>query len=161
MDTFMFQKSVSMTFFTDYYSKTFSLPNNQWVTIDSIDFSFGLRFIVANLVLAHLWIFHWQNHTASCASYILKFCMACNSQPEKNVMTDIYSKLEYFHLKTLWIASKQIFLPDQNCFFYKPIPHLYRKIQETLKQFPLCIERASYIYIYIYIYIYRERERTR
>ena len=71
---------------------------------------------------------------------------------------------ELSDLPPIWIASKQMFLLDENNFCSKTIPNnaeftfmekiLKRKTFTCFKKFPLFIERPFFLSLYIYIYIY-------
>ena len=80
-------------------------------------------------------------------------------------MTNLSSSWENFDLLPFWIASKRIFLGDENNFGYEPIPNnteftFMEKILKKLfcffrKNSPYLLnEPRIYIHIHIYIYTY-------
>ena len=62
----------------------------------------------------------------------------------KNLITDLCLSLEHSDLLSFWIASKQIFLQDQNNFCCKPIPNT-AEFTFMGGKIPLFIEWLLYI----------------
>ena len=96
----MSQKTVSMTFFTDAASRTFSLLESQWVSSPATVFSIRIRCgkpmfsPFSNICLTKTMLLNTY-HT-----FFGKFYIVCTIQSPKILITDFGSSLEH----SLWFA---------------------------------------------------------
>ena len=128
MGPFMSQNTVGITFFIRRSARKL------FFTRDLL--SFWLRIRISNPCLTDMktFFFFFFFLVGGNQNMLLR-----TRRTTQNLMHSFQSWSAQFDLPPFWIASKQIFLRDENDFCYKLIPNIYgKKKNNTLKKYLFC-----------------------